>query len=164
MYSQYCPCLRSSVRRTPRFSSCWVAASRSEPNWAKAATSRYWASSSFMVPATWWLPEIDISESKSFNVTEVGRWVITRKINLLHGPGLGSRSDTGHRQTDVDGWTNTLVEQLSLQEDLSERTAFSDWFRILNWAGASHTHSPVRLWWRWRWLECRPTHHQPASR
>ena len=48
----YCPCLRSSVSLTPLLRSCWVAASRSEPNWAKAATSRYWASSSFMEPAT----------------------------------------------------------------------------------------------------------------
>jgi hypothetical protein len=32
--------------------SCCVAASRSEPNCAKAATSLYWASSSFMLPAT----------------------------------------------------------------------------------------------------------------
>uniref|UniRef100_A0A6B0UDC9 Putative secreted protein n=1 Tax=Ixodes ricinus TaxID=34613 RepID=A0A6B0UDC9_IXORI len=48
----YCPCLSSSVSLTPLFSSCWVAASRSDPNWAKAATSRYWANSSFMDPAT----------------------------------------------------------------------------------------------------------------
>ncbi|KAG7271704.1 hypothetical protein CRUP_025565 [Coryphaenoides rupestris] len=40
--------LSSSVSLTPLLSSCWVAASKSEPNWAKAATSRYWASSSFM--------------------------------------------------------------------------------------------------------------------
>ena len=53
-YLPYCPCLRSSVRRTPRLSRFWVAASKSEPNWAKAATSRYWAKSSFMEPATWW--------------------------------------------------------------------------------------------------------------
>ena len=29
-----------------------MAASRSEPNWAKAAISRYWASSSLIEPAT----------------------------------------------------------------------------------------------------------------
>lgn len=33
--------LRSSVRRAPRASKKRVEASRSEPNWAKAATSRY---------------------------------------------------------------------------------------------------------------------------
>lgn len=34
----YCPCLSSSVRRTPLFNNCCVEASRSEPNCAKAAT------------------------------------------------------------------------------------------------------------------------------
>ena len=32
---------------------------------------------------------------------------------------LGSRADTGHRETDVDGRTNTTEEELSLQEDLT---------------------------------------------
>ena len=48
----YWPCFRSSVSRWPRDSRRWVEASRSEANWAKAAISRYCASSSFMVPAT----------------------------------------------------------------------------------------------------------------
>jgi len=56
------PCFKISVRRAPRSSTYWVAASRSEPNCAKAATSRNCASSSFRVPATcvrmcmcvWW--------------------------------------------------------------------------------------------------------------
>ena len=43
---------KSSVRRWPLERSCWVEASISEPNWAKAATSRYWAKSNFMVPET----------------------------------------------------------------------------------------------------------------
>ena len=38
---------------------------------------------------------------------------------LLHGTGLGSRTDTGHRETDVDGWSDTLVEQFSFQENLT---------------------------------------------
>ena len=49
----YCPCLSSSVSLVPRLSRAWVAESKSEPNWAKAATSRYWASSSFIEPATY---------------------------------------------------------------------------------------------------------------
>jgi hypothetical protein len=49
---EYCPCFKSSVRRAPRFKSRWVAASRSEPNWAKAAISRYCANSSLIEPAT----------------------------------------------------------------------------------------------------------------
>ena len=40
------------------------------------------------------------------------------KTHLLHGSGLGSRAYSGHRQTHVDGWADTFVEQLSLQEDL----------------------------------------------
>lgn len=40
-------------------------------------------------------------------------------LYLLHGLGLGSRSYTRYRQTDVDGWSDTLVEQLGFQEDLS---------------------------------------------
>ena len=38
---------------------------------------------------------------------------------LFHGLGLGSRSDTRYRQTDVNSGTNTLVKQLSFQENLS---------------------------------------------
>ena len=32
---------------------------------------------------------------------------------------MGSGSDTGHRQTDVNGWADTLVEKLGFQEDLA---------------------------------------------
>ena len=38
---------------------------------------------------------------------------------LFHSLGLGSSSDSGHRETDVDSRSNTLVEQLRLEEDLS---------------------------------------------
>src|SRR4030095_13673070 len=49
----YCPCFRSSTIRWPRESCCWVALSSSEPNWAKAASSRYWARSRRSLAATW---------------------------------------------------------------------------------------------------------------
>ena len=39
--------------------------------------------------------------------------------DLLHGLDLGGGTDTGHGQTDVNGGTDTLVEQLGLQEDLT---------------------------------------------
>merc|ERR1711918_108006 len=39
--------------------------------------------------------------------------------NLLHGLDLSSRTDTRHRETDVNSWADTLVEQFSLQEDLT---------------------------------------------
>jgi hypothetical protein len=41
------------------------------------------------------------------------------KIHLFHGFGLGSWSYTGYRQTDIDGGSDTLVEQFSFQKDLS---------------------------------------------
>ena len=38
---------------------------------------------------------------------------------LFHRLGLGCRSYTGDRETDVNGGSDTLVEQLGLQEDLA---------------------------------------------
>ena len=51
----YCGCFSSSVSREPRLSRRWVEASRSEANWAKAAISRYCASSSLIEPATFFM-------------------------------------------------------------------------------------------------------------
>jgi len=45
-----CACFKSSVKREPRASKRCVVASRSEPNCAKAAISRYWASSPLICP------------------------------------------------------------------------------------------------------------------
>merc|ERR1712087_943158 len=39
--------------------------------------------------------------------------------NLLHGLGLSGGAHSGHGQTDVNGGSDTFVEQLSLQEDLA---------------------------------------------
>src|SRR6266852_6145109 len=47
-----CFCLSTSTSRWPRLSCAWVALSRSLPNCAKAASSRYCANSSFKLPAT----------------------------------------------------------------------------------------------------------------
>ena len=44
---------------------------------------------------------------------------------LLHGFDLGSRTYTAHRQPYVDGWADTFVEQLSLQENLMSKRAMS---------------------------------------
>ena len=46
-------CLSTSVSARPRVSWSRVALSRSEANWAKAASSRYWARSRRSLPATW---------------------------------------------------------------------------------------------------------------
>ena len=53
------------------------------------------------------------------------RGKLFRGAYLLHGLGLGSRSYSGHRQTHVDGGADTLVEQLSLQEDLEIEPYFA---------------------------------------
>ena len=39
--------------------------------------------------------------------------------NLFHGLDLSSGADTTDREADVDGWSDSLVEQLSLQENLA---------------------------------------------
>ena len=49
----YCGCFRISVVFSPRVSWSRVALSRSELNWANAASSRYWARSMRSLPATW---------------------------------------------------------------------------------------------------------------
>ena len=48
----YWSCFRISTSRSPLASIGWVALSRSEPNWEKAASSRYWARSRRSRPAT----------------------------------------------------------------------------------------------------------------
>ena len=53
------------------------------------------------------------------DLTVLGKLKLHGTGDLLHGLGLGSGADTGHGETDVDGGTDTLVEQLGLQEDLA---------------------------------------------
>ncbi len=48
----YCGWLSEATIFSPRVSACWVARSRSEPNWANASSSRYCASSRRRRPAT----------------------------------------------------------------------------------------------------------------
>lgn len=57
--------------------------------------------------------------SEGSDLTVLGQEKLQRTSNLLHGLKLGSGTDTRHGQTDVDGRSDTLVEQLSLQEDLT---------------------------------------------
>ena len=122
----YCPCsigasvpktcnpigsdsLRSSVKRAPRERRKRVEASRSEPNWAKAATSRYWARYSFSEPANFFMILLK---------NNISILVMRRSEEWIHVR-LGSRTDTRDGKTDVDGGTDTTEEQLSLQEDLT---------------------------------------------
>merc|ERR1719341_2173014 len=57
--------------------------------------------------------------SESCDLSVLGQLELHGTSDLLHGLGLSSRTDTRHGQTDVDGGSDTLVEQLCLQEDLS---------------------------------------------
>ena len=59
----------------------------------------------------------ELGEGSDFSV--LGQLELHGTGDLLHGLDLGSGTDTGHRETDVNGWSDTLVEQLSLQEDLA---------------------------------------------
>ena len=85
-----CGCLSSSVRRAPRLSRRCVAASRSEPNWAKAAISRYCA-----------------------------ELALERAGNLLHRLDLGVATHARHRDTDVHRRADALEEEVGLEEDLA---------------------------------------------
>ena len=53
------------------------------------------------------------------DLTVLGQEELEGTSDLLHGLELSGGADTRHRQTDVDGGADTLVEQLSLQEDLA---------------------------------------------
>lgn len=59
----------------------------------------------------------ELGEGSDFSV--LGKLELERTGDLLHGLDLGGGTDSGHRETDVDGGSDTLVEKLSLQEDLS---------------------------------------------
>ena len=76
--------------RSPCARRALVSASRSEPNWAKLCSSRYW------------------------RVQQ-----LQRAGDLLHGLDLGVAADTGDGDTGVDRRHDAGVEQLGLQEDLA---------------------------------------------
>jgi len=59
----------------------------------------------------------ELGESSDFSV--LGQLQFQLTGNLLHGLDLGGWSDSWDGKTDVDGWSDTLVEQFSFQEDLS---------------------------------------------
>ena len=59
----------------------------------------------------------ELGEGSDFSV--LGKFELHGTGDLLHGLDLGSGTDTGDGQTDVNGWSDTLVEQLGFQEDLT---------------------------------------------
>jgi len=56
---------------------------------------------------------------ESGNLTVLGQEELQGTSDLLHGLDLGSGTDTGDRETDVDGGADTLVEELSFKEHLT---------------------------------------------
>jgi hypothetical protein len=53
------------------------------------------------------------------DLSVLGQLELHGTSNLLHGLDLGGGADTGHGKTDVNGGSDTLVEQFSFQEDLA---------------------------------------------
>lgn len=53
------------------------------------------------------------------NLTVLSQEELQATSNLLHCLELGSRADARHRETDVNSWPDTFVEELRLQENLS---------------------------------------------
>src|SRR5690606_15606844 len=58
---------------------------------------------------------------KSFQLTELSLIQFQRTGYFLHGFDLRVTTYTGYRNTYVDRWTDTRVEQVGLQEDLTIR-------------------------------------------
>ena len=63
--------------------------------------------------------EIGTELGEGSNLTVLGEVELERTSELLHDLGLGGGTDTRHRETDVDGGTDTTEEELGLQEDLA---------------------------------------------
>lgn len=63
--------------------------------------------------------QIGTELGESCDLTVLGQEKLQGTSNLLHGLKLGSGTDTGDRETDVNRRSDTLVEKLGLQEDLS---------------------------------------------
>jgi hypothetical protein len=59
----------------------------------------------------------ELSESSDFTV--LSQEQLQGTSDLLHGLDLGSGADTGHGKTDVNGGTDTLVEEFGFQENLA---------------------------------------------
>ena len=63
--------------------------------------------------------EIRAELGKGGDLTILGQLELEGTGKLLHGLDLGGGTDTGHGETDVNGWADTLMEKLSFQEDLT---------------------------------------------
>ena len=59
----------------------------------------------------------ELGEGSDFTV--LGQIQLHGTRNLFHGFHLGGGTDTGDGETDVNGWADTLMEKLGLEEDLA---------------------------------------------
>ena len=59
----------------------------------------------------------ELSESSDLSV--LSKIELHGTGHLLHSLDLSGRTDSRYRKTDINSWSDTLVEELSLQEDLS---------------------------------------------
>ena len=65
------------------------------------------------------LVQVGGEHGESFHVPVLGQGDLQRAGHRLHGLDLGSATNSGHRDTDVDSRTLVGVEQIRLQEDLT---------------------------------------------
>jgi hypothetical protein len=63
--------------------------------------------------------EIGTELCEGGNLTILSKLELEGTSDLLHGLDLSGGTDTGYRETDVNGGADTLVEQLGFQEDLT---------------------------------------------
>ena len=100
----YWGCLTISLSFSPRVSWSRVALSRSEANWAKAASARYWARSSFNGAATFFIALVCAAEptrETEMPMFSAGRWPalnrsVSRKIwpSVMEMTLVGMYADT----------------------------------------------------------------------
>ena len=63
--------------------------------------------------------QIGTELSEGSDLTILGELELEGTSELFHGLNLGGGADTGDGKTDVNGWADTLMEELGLEEDLS---------------------------------------------
>ena len=59
----------------------------------------------------------ELSEGSDFTI--LGELKFQGTGDLFHSFDLSGRTDTRYRKTDINGWTNTLVEKFGFKENLA---------------------------------------------
>jgi hypothetical protein len=85
--------------------------------------------------------QIGTELGESGDLTVLSQEELQGTSNLLHGLDLGSGTDTGHGETDVNGGSDTLVEEFGLQENLCDMSVFGleKWSLHTDQSGVEHT-------------------------